>query len=75
LISGPLHSTHQSIYEKFFYCLKLFLLERAVFDFFGFMFGAIAADILHLLLLIVGLFGAYQYRVNYLVVVSIQVLI
>jgi len=36
----------------------------------GFMYGMIIADIFYLLFLIIGLFGAYQYRVNYVAAVS-----
>lgn len=43
----------------------IFLLERSIFDFMGFMYGMIIADICYLVFLIIGLFGAYQYRVNY----------
>lgn len=43
----------------------IFLLERSILDFMGFMYGMIIADIFYLLFLIIGLFGAYQYRVNY----------
>lgn len=43
----------------------LFLLERSIFDFMGFMYGMIIADIFYLVFLIIGLFGAWQYRVNY----------
>ena len=39
----------------------------------GFMFGMIAADLLFLIFLIIGLFGAYQYRVNYVIVVSFTI--
>ena len=35
----------------------------------GFMFGMIIADLLYLTFLIIGLFGVYQYRVNYVAVV------
>jgi hypothetical protein len=42
-------------------------MERTIFDFMGFMFGMIVADTLYLMFLVVGLFGAYQYRVNYVV--------
>ena len=37
------------------------------------MFGMIIGDVLHLIFLIVGLFGSFQYRVNYVVAVSIKV--
>jgi hypothetical protein len=34
------------------------------------MFGMIIADVIQLIFIIVGLFGAYQYRANYIVAVS-----
>ena len=37
----------------------------------GFMFGMIIADLLYLTFLIIGLFGVYQYRVNYVAAVSL----
>ena len=55
-------------FSKFF--LQIFLLERSIFDFMGFMYGMIIADICYLVFLIIGLFGAYQYRVNYVAAVS-----
>ncbi len=36
----------------------------------GFMYGMIIVDVFYLLFLIIGLFGAYQYRVNYVAAVS-----
>ena len=48
---------------------KIFLIERSIFDFMGFMFGMIIADVFYLIFLIIGLFGAYQYRVNYVAMV------
>lgn len=48
---------------------KLFVIERTVFDFMGFMYGIIAADLIFLVFLIIGIFGAYQYRANYVVTV------
>jgi len=48
----------------------ILLVERSIFDFMGFMFGMIIADMIYLILLIVGLFGAYQYRVNYVAMLT-----
>lgn len=53
----------------------VFLLERSIFDFMGFMYGMIIADIFYLMFLIIGLFGAYQYRVNYVAASTILSLI
>ena len=59
----------QILYNSFQF-IKLFLFERSVFDFMGYMYGMILADIFYFIVLIVGLFGAYQYRVNYVVTVN-----
>ena len=57
--------------SKILFILKIFLIERSIFDFMGFMFGMIIADLLFMTFLIIGLFGAYQYRVNYVASVSV----
>ena len=41
--------------------------ERQVFDFLGFMWVPILANFLHSIFVILGIFGVYQYRLNYLV--------
>ncbi|CAF0741927.1 unnamed protein product [Brachionus calyciflorus] len=53
----------------------LFLVERSVFDFFGFMFSMIIADIIYLIFLVIGLFGALQFRVNYVVSLTLTTLL
>jgi hypothetical protein len=47
-----------------------FLIERTIFDFMGFMFGTILIDLFYFIILVIGLFGAYQYRTNYVAAVS-----
>lgn len=49
----------------------IFLILRSIFDFMGFMYGMILADMFYLIFLIIGLFGAFQYRVNYVAVSTI----
>jgi len=61
-----LHS-FRSIFTAILIMNLILLVERSVFDFLGFMFGMMIADVLHLMFLIVGLFGSFQYRVNYVV--------
>jgi hypothetical protein len=42
-------------------------LERQIFDFLGYMWVPILANFVHSIVVILGLFGAYQYRLNYLI--------
>ncbi|KAG5677886.1 hypothetical protein PVAND_007603 [Polypedilum vanderplanki] len=44
----------------------LTIIERQIFDFLGYMFAPILANFLHIIFIIFGLFGAYQYRGKYL---------
>uniref|UniRef100_A0A182WL47 Sodium/potassium-transporting ATPase subunit beta-1-interacting protein n=1 Tax=Anopheles minimus TaxID=112268 RepID=A0A182WL47_9DIPT len=45
----------------------LFLIERQVFDFLGYMWAPILVNFFQILFVIFGFFGAYQYRPRYLV--------
>ncbi|NXW33345.1 NKAI4 protein, partial [Phaetusa simplex] len=45
-------------------------LERQVFDFLGYQWAPILANFLHIIIVILGLFGTIQYRPRYIVVVS-----
>ncbi|XP_070499738.1 sodium/potassium-transporting ATPase subunit beta-1-interacting protein isoform X2 [Chironomus tepperi] len=44
----------------------LTIIERQIFDFLGYMFAPILANFLHIIFVIFGLFGAYQFRGKYL---------
>ncbi|XP_053676016.1 uncharacterized protein LOC128726243 isoform X2 [Anopheles nili] len=44
----------------------LFLIERQVFDFLGYMWAPILVNFLQILFVIFGFFGAYQYRSRYI---------
>ncbi|KFP04032.1 Sodium/potassium-transporting ATPase subunit beta-1-interacting protein 4 [Calypte anna] len=46
-------------------------LERQVFDFLGYQWAPILANFLHIILVILGLFGTIQYRPRYIVVYAI----
>ena len=48
-------------------------VERQVFDFLGYMWGPIIGNFLHILVVIIGLFGAIQYRPKIVFVVSILI--
>lgn len=50
---------------------QLAALERQVFDFLGYQWAPILANFLHIIIVILGLFGTIQYRPRYIVVVSI----
>ncbi|XP_063153009.1 sodium/potassium-transporting ATPase subunit beta-1-interacting protein 4 isoform X2 [Candoia aspera] len=51
--------------------MKLVALERQVFDFLGYQWAPILANFLHIILVILGLFGTIQYRPRYIVVYAI----
>lgn len=53
----------------------LVVVERQVFDFLGFMWAPIIANFIHIAFLIIGIFGAYQYRSAYVITYSVWCLI
>lgn len=53
-----------------FLSLQLTIIERQVFDFLGYMWAPILANFLHMIFIIFGFFGAYQFRAKYLISVS-----
>ncbi|XP_051879083.1 sodium/potassium-transporting ATPase subunit beta-1-interacting protein 3 isoform X1 [Mobula hypostoma] len=46
-------------------------LERQIFDFLGYQWAPILANFLHIIVVILGLFGTIQYRPRYIVVYTI----
>ncbi|KPP72968.1 sodium/potassium-transporting ATPase subunit beta-1-interacting protein 3-like [Scleropages formosus] len=46
-------------------------LERQIFDFLGYQWVPILGNFLHIIIVILGLFGTIQYRSKYIVVYSI----
>ncbi|XP_072427656.1 sodium/potassium-transporting ATPase subunit beta-1-interacting protein 3-like isoform X4 [Chiloscyllium punctatum] len=50
---------------------QLAALERQIFDFLGYQWAPILANFLHIIVVILGLFGTIQYRPRYIVVYSI----
>ncbi|KAJ7409227.1 Sodium/potassium-transporting ATPase subunit beta-1-interacting protein 4 [Pitangus sulphuratus] len=50
---------------------QLAALERQVFDFLGYQWAPILANFLHIIIVILGLFGTIQYRPRYIVVYAI----
>lgn len=44
-------------------------LERQVFDFLGYQWAPILANFLHIMAVILGIFGTVQYRSRYLILV------
>lgn len=49
----------------------LFIIERQVFDFLGYMWAPILVNFFQILFVIFGFFGAYQYRPRYLVAYTV----
>ncbi|XP_035917119.1 sodium/potassium-transporting ATPase subunit beta-1-interacting protein isoform X3 [Anopheles stephensi] len=49
----------------------LFVIERQVFDFLGYMWAPILVNFFQILFVIFGFFGAYQYRPRYLVAYTV----
>uniref|UniRef100_A0A3B4GAC5 Sodium/potassium-transporting ATPase subunit beta-1-interacting protein n=1 Tax=Pundamilia nyererei TaxID=303518 RepID=A0A3B4GAC5_9CICH len=53
-------------------CLQLITaLERQVFDFLGYQWAPIMINFFHIIMVILGLFGAVQYRSRYVIMVSL----
>ncbi|XP_059851437.1 sodium/potassium-transporting ATPase subunit beta-1-interacting protein 3 [Delphinus delphis] len=52
-------------------CNKLSALERQIFDFLGFQWAPILGNFLHIIVVILGLFGTIQYRPRYIVVYTV----
>ncbi|XP_006813541.1 sodium/potassium-transporting ATPase subunit beta-1-interacting protein 3-like, partial [Saccoglossus kowalevskii] len=50
-------------------------VERQVFDFLGYMWAPIIGNFLHIIFVILGLFGAYQYRPRYIIVYAVWLVI
>ncbi|XP_069816104.1 sodium/potassium-transporting ATPase subunit beta-1-interacting protein 3 isoform X3 [Dendropsophus ebraccatus] len=51
--------------------LQLAALERQIFDFLGYQWAPILANFLHIIVVILGLFGTIQYRPRYIVVYTV----
>uniref|UniRef100_A0A452HRT3 Sodium/potassium-transporting ATPase subunit beta-1-interacting protein n=1 Tax=Gopherus agassizii TaxID=38772 RepID=A0A452HRT3_9SAUR len=54
--------------------MQIFLvcvLERQIFDFLGYQWAPILANFVHIIIVILGLFGTIQYRPRYITGVSI----
>ena len=47
-------------------------LQRQVFDFMGYQWAPILANFLHIMAVILGMFGTVQFRFRYLIFVSIS---
>ena len=52
-----------------FALLQLSALERQIFDFLGYQWAPILANFLHIMAVILGIFGTVQYRSRYLILV------
>lgn len=59
------------LYLFLFIFLQLTTIERQVFDFLGFMWAPILFNFFNIIFVILGFFGAFQYRPKYIISVSI----
>jgi Na,K-Atpase Interacting protein len=57
---------------SFFIIFQLFIIERQTIDFLGYMWAPILVNFFHIIFVIFGFFGAYTFRIKYLVTVSIK---
>lgn len=53
--------------------LQLTIVERQVFDFLGFMWAPILANFFHIIFVIFGFFGVYQFSAKYIITVSLHI--
>ena len=51
-------------------CSQVAALQRQVFDFLGYQWAPILANFLHIVAIILGMFGTVQFRSRYLIFVS-----
>ncbi|KAK4812610.1 hypothetical protein QYF61_010673 [Mycteria americana] len=65
------HHEPRSYNSPFPSLFQLAALERQVFDFLGYQWAPILANFLHIIIVILGLFGTIQYRPRYIVVYAI----
>jgi len=49
---------------------QITIIERQVFDFLGYMWAPILVNFFHILFIIFGFYGAYHFRVKYIITVS-----
>lgn len=52
---------------------QLTAIERQVFDFLGYMWAPILANLIHIIFILFGIFGAYQLRPRYILTVTILI--
>lgn len=50
--------------------LQITIIERQVFDFLGYMWAPIFVNFFHILFIIFGFYGAYHFRIKYIITVS-----
>ena len=59
-----------SLTDHIIYFFQISTIERQVFDLLGYQWLPIAANFLHIVFVIFGFFGGYQYRKSYLITVT-----
>lgn len=52
------------------FSLQITIIERQVFDFLGYMWAPIFVNFFHILFIIFGFYGAYHFRIKYIITVS-----
>lgn len=66
-------SFRKILIRVFFFSLQITIIERQVFDFLGYMWAPIFVNFFHMLFIIFGFYGAYHFKVKYIITVSIKV--
>ncbi|XP_055288963.1 sodium/potassium-transporting ATPase subunit beta-1-interacting protein 2 [Moschus berezovskii] len=67
LTTNPSCGRHSpSLLVDDFKCLTVCVLERQIFDFLGYQWAPILANFVHIIIVILGLFGTIQYRPRYI---------
>jgi len=59
--------THFTVNLLFYLCSQITTVERQVFDFLGFMWAPILVNFFNIIFVILGFFGAFQYRPKYII--------
>ncbi|XP_069456443.1 sodium/potassium-transporting ATPase subunit beta-1-interacting protein 3 [Ovis canadensis] len=71
LSADQMLSRNHSFLSAMFRGAELSALERQIFDFLGFQWAPILGNFLHIIVVILGLFGTIQYRPRYIVVYTV----
>ncbi|XP_018425796.1 PREDICTED: sodium/potassium-transporting ATPase subunit beta-1-interacting protein 2-like [Nanorana parkeri] len=61
--------------REFIFVLKACILERQIFDFLGYQWAPILANFVHIIIVILGLFGTIQCRTRYITGYAVWVMV